>query len=276
MAQAEQPEAPPQAPISLSGWAVVLGASSGFGAACSVAFAKAGMNIFGVHLDRRSTLKAAEDVQAQIKALGREAQFFNVNAAADDSRAEVVTAIQRILEQRKELGQVKVLLHSLAFGSLKPMVGDDQLSRAQVEMTLDVMANSLVYWSQDIVGKKLMGKGGRIYAMTSAGSLHLWYGYGAVSAAKSSLESHCRALAFELAPLGITANAIRAGVTDTPAMRKIPNSDDIVKVALHKNPHHRLATVDDVAGCLVALARPETYWLTGNVLNVDGGEEIGS
>ncbi len=269
MGQAEQP-------IALSGWAVVLGASSGFGAACSLAFAKAGLNIIGVHLDRRGTLKAAEDVRDSIKALGREALFFNVNAADDEARAKVIAEAHQALEARKELGQVKVLLHSLAFGALKPMVAEDQLSRAQIEMTLDVMANSLVFWAQDLIGKKLMGRGGRIYAMTSSGSLHLWAGYGAVSAAKSALESHCRALAFELAPMGITANAIRAGVTDTPAMRKIPNSEDIVRVALHKNPHHRLATVEDVAQCLVALSRPETYWLTGNVLNVDGGEEIGS
>ena len=115
-----------------------------------------------------------------------------------------------------------------------------------------------------------------LYAMTSAGSLHMWGGYGAVSAAKCALESHIRQLAFELAPLGITANSIRAGVTETPAMRKIPASDGIVAVALRKNPNKRLTTPQDVASCLVALARPETYWLTGNVLNIDGGEEIGS
>lgn len=263
-------------PISLSGWAVILGASSGFGAASSLAFANAGMNIFGVHLDRRSTIKAAEETQAKIKALGREAHFFNVNAADDEARAGVIAEIQKVLETRKEQGGVRVLLHSLAFGALKPMVAEDQLSRAQIEMTLDVMANSLVFWAQDLVGKKLMGRNGRIYAMTSSGSLHLWTGYGAVSGAKSALESHCRTLAFELAPLGITANSVRAGVTDTSAMRKIPNSEDIVRVALHKNPHHRMGTAEDVAESLVALARPETYWLTGNVLNIDGGEEIGS
>lgn len=269
MGQAEQP-------LSLSGWAVVLGASSGFGAACSLAFARAGMHIFGVHLDRRSTLKAAEEVQAKIKALGREAVFFNVNAASDEARAEVLAEIEKTLAARGEAGSVKVLLHSLAFGALKPMVAEEALTRAQIEMTLDVMANSLVYWTQDLVGKRHMGKGGRIFAMTSSGSLHIWEGYGAVSGAKSALESHCRTLAFELAPKGITANAIRAGVTDTPAMRKIPASDGIVQVALRKNPHHRLTTVEDVSECLLALARPETHWLNGNVINIDGGEEIGS
>ncbi len=260
----------------LSGWAVVLGASSGFGAACSLAFAKAGLDIIGVHLDRRGTIKLAEDVQAQIRATGREAHFFNVNAADDESRAQVLADVTKMLEERGQSGTVKVFLHSLAFGALKPMIGGDALSRAQLEMTVDVMANSLVYWVHDLVEQKLMVRGGRIYAMTSSGSLHIWAGYGAVSGAKSALESHIRQLAFELAPLGITANSIRAGVTETPAMRKIPASDGIVAVALRKNPNKRLTTPQDVASCLVALARPETYWLTGNVLNIDGGEEIGS
>jgi NAD(P)-dependent dehydrogenase (short-subunit alcohol dehydrogenase family) len=108
--------------------------------------------------------------------------------------------------------------------------------------------------------------------MTSTGSREIWAAYGAVSAAKSALESHCRQLAFELGPLGITANAICAGVTDTPAMRKIPNAESLQTVAIRKNPSHRLTTPDDVANAIVALAQTCTYWLNGNILYVDGGE----
>jgi NAD(P)-dependent dehydrogenase (short-subunit alcohol dehydrogenase family) len=111
--------------------------------------------------------------------------------------------------------------------------------------------------------------------MTSSGDVHCWGGYGAVSAAKCALESHIRQLAFELMPLGITANSLRAGVTDTAALRKIPGSTEMIEVALRKTPTHRLTTPLDVARCLTALARPETQWMTGNVINVDGGEEIG-
>ena len=89
-------------------------------------------------------------------------------------------------------------------------------------MTLDVMANSLIYWAQDLAAAGLLRKGSRIYAMTSSGSTRVIRSYGAVSAAKAALEAHIRQLAFELAPLGVTANAIRAGVTDTPALRRIP------------------------------------------------------
>src|SRR5512146_1433871 len=84
-------------PIKLSGWALVLGASSGFGAATSLALARAGCHIFGVHLDRKATLPNAQRVAADIQALGREARFWNVNAADEEKRMEVANEIERTL-----------------------------------------------------------------------------------------------------------------------------------------------------------------------------------
>ena len=69
-----------------------------------------------------------------------------------------------------------------------------------MDMTLDVMAHSLVYWVQDVLQAGLMGPGSHVFAMTSAGGHRIWPSYGAVSAAKSALESHCRQLAVELVP----------------------------------------------------------------------------
>jgi NAD(P)-dependent dehydrogenase (short-subunit alcohol dehydrogenase family) len=143
-----------------------------------------------------------------------------------------------------------------------------------MEMTLDVMGHSLVYWVQELVARRLMIHGGRIFAMTSSGGARVWGAYGAVSAAKAALESHVRQLALELAPHGITANAIRAGVTDTPAFRKIPGSESIRQTAIRTNPFGRLTTPGDVAQALLALSRPETHWMTGNIIGVDGGEDI--
>src|SRR5678816_3221302 len=122
------------------------------------------------------------------------------------------------------------------------------------------MAHSLVYWVQEAIDRDLLGQHSRVYAMTSTGSGQVWAGYGAVSAAKAALESHIRQLALELAPRGITANAICAGVTETAAMQKIPNAEQMKEVALRKNPTHRLTRPEDVARALVALAQPCTYW----------------
>lgn len=250
-------------------WALVLGASSGFGEACSLELARNGFDIAGVHLDRRATMANVERITGAIRDMGREAMFFNVNAADDESRKKVVAAL---LESQRPVG---VLLHSIAFGTLRPFVSEDPsecLTQKQLEMTIDVMANSLVYWTQDLVFNKLMGDGGRIFAMTSAGSTKVWPFYGAVSAAKATLESHCRQLAVECAKLGIAVNAVRAGVTDTPALRKIPGNDQLIENALRLNPSGRLTTPQDVAHAVALLSRPEAAFITGNTLGVDGGE----
>ena len=77
----------------------------------------------------------------------------------------------------------------------------------------------------------------------------------------------------ELAPAGIIANAILAGVTDTNALRQIPGYEKIMEVARQRNPNRRLTQPEDVR-CIEALCHPATYWLTGNTLHVDGGENI--
>lgn len=252
-------------------WALILGASSGFGEAAARALAAAGYSIFGVHLDRRAGLKHVEELVADLEKDGARTKFFNINAADAGKRDAALDEMQQEMGDDEDVG---VLLHSLAFGTLRPFVGEDALSEAQMDMTLRVMAHSLVDWTQAVVGRGMMGRNGRIYAMTSSGSTRVIPTYGAVSAAKSALESHIRQLAFELAPRGITANAIRAGVTDTPALRKIPGNDRLIEGATQRNPAGRLTTPEDVASCIVTLSEPGTHWMTGNVINVDGGEEV--
>jgi NAD(P)-dependent dehydrogenase (short-subunit alcohol dehydrogenase family) len=251
---------------------LVLGASSGFGEACVRALAQAGYDIAGVHLDRKAGLQHVAEIKSGVEADGRRALFFNVNAADERKREEVLDALEG--EVQEHGGTVAVLMHSLAFGTLKPYVGGDPLTQSNIEMTLDVMAHSLVYWAQGLVRRGLMGEGGRIFSMTSSGSTRVIPSYGAVSAAKSALESHTRQLSLELAPHRITVNALRGGVTDTPAARKIPGSEDLFAQAARRNPHGRLTTPEDIAGAVVALSQPGADWITGNVINVDGGEEV--
>jgi len=255
-------------------WALILGASSGFGEAASLELSRAGYDIVGVHLDRKGTMPHVEEVIDGVRATGRRAVFFNVNAADPERRIEVLA---RAKAEIQGSGGVHVLLHSLAFGNLRPLIAEDPgaaITTAQMDMTLSVMAHSLVYWTQDLVYAGLLHRGSKIFAMTSAGGTRVLPNYGAVSAAKAALESHVRQLAMELAPRGIAVNAIRAGVTDTPALRKIPGHELISDNARLRNPSGRMTTTEDVARALVALSAPGTEWITGNVIGVDGGEDI--
>lgn len=264
-------------------WALILGASSGFGAACSLALTREGYPLVGVHLDLRGTLAAANEVRERCASNGVPVHFHNVNAADEEKRRSVIEGTKARFEERRAAGAepfVAVFLHSLAFGTTLPYVTDDpsrkEVSAKQLEMTVDVMAHSMIYWVRDLFHAGLLGDGSRLFAMTSEGAVHAVPTYGPVSAAKAALEAHCRQLALELMPHGITVNAIRAGVTDTPALRRIPGHEHLLDAALERNPGGRLTRTEDVAEAIVALASPRLGWMTGNTIGVDGGELIGT
>src|SRR5437588_1847301 len=94
--------------IRLTGWALTLGASSGFGEAASLALARAGMDIFGVHLDLKATMPNVDRIVTEIRRYGRQAHFFNVNAADPTRRAEVAGEMQRVLHEQNQRGALRV------------------------------------------------------------------------------------------------------------------------------------------------------------------------
>jgi NAD(P)-dependent dehydrogenase (short-subunit alcohol dehydrogenase family) len=259
-------------------WALILGSSSGFGEATSRALAREGVNIAGVHFDRKSEMDRINELIEDLENEGVQVEFFNQNAASEDTRDDVVGFLGENIGSDQQL---RVLMHSLAFGTLVRFVEDvgsdddeDTITPKQMDMTLDVMAHTLVYWTQDVVGAGLMDEGSRIYAMTSAGGHKAWPNYGAVSAAKAALEAHIRQLTVELGDRGITANAIQAGVTDTPALRKIPGHEKMLEHARETNPSGRMTEPEDVAKTIAMLSQPDSQFVTGNVIRCDGGEDI--
>ncbi len=257
-------------------YALILGVSSGFGEAVALELASRGINIFGVHMDTGAGKERAESIKSEIEKFGVDVTFFNTNAADDTLRKKVISEIDKEIKNKK--GFLKVVLHSLAFGSMTYFINKEKpetmITRKQIEMTLNVMANSLVYWTQDLFLADLLVKNSRIFTMTSIGSERVWKHYGAVSAAKAALESYVRQLAVELAPFGITVNALMAGVTDTPAARKIPGIAPMLETAKHLNPFNENTHVIDIAKALATLMSEDTYWITGQTIQVDGGEGI--
>jgi enoyl-[acyl-carrier-protein] reductase (NADH) len=249
-------------------WALILGASSGIGAACAKKLAESGINIYGIYL--RKPQSVITELEEYIKSQNVECFFHKMNAMNEDKQIEAIKNLQK-------LGNVKCFIHSIAFGTLKPMISKNEkeaLNYKNIEMTINVMGSSLVYWSQALYRANLLKKGSQIYSMTSSGGRKQWPSYGAVSMAKATLESASRQLAIELAHKGISVNAIQAGVTDTPALRKIPGNQEMIDYAINNNPSKRLTVPEDIAEYITLFTKTNNSWMTGNIIRLDGGEDI--
>ena len=255
--------------------ALILGASSGMGFASAKKLASEGFDLVLVYRSRKSDARKVEVEFEKWKLDGCEIKSFNADALNDD-------VMQSILD-KLAAGNIKIdlLLHSLAKGNLKPMVieGEDgspssTLSEDDFSITIKAMAVSYYSWARAILDRNLFGEGASLLALTSEGARKAWKNYGAVAAAKSALEAINRNLALELAPLGLRANVLQPGITDTPALRMIPGSDKLIEGSLNRNPYHRLTTPEDVANAVYLFSRAESKWINGAVVPVDGGENI--
>ena len=252
----------------MNNWALILGASSGIGAECARQLAQRGINIYGVYLRKKKDY--IENLEKELSSYNVQVIYKKANIANSENR-------QIIIDELKEISniRIKMFIHSVAFGTLKKMICNDSgLTDKNIMMTSDVMCNSLVYWCQDLYHNSLFQKGSHILSMTSAGGRKNWDSYGAVSIAKAGLEAATRQLAIELAPFGISANAIQAGTTDTEALRKIPGSDKMIQSCINSNPHKRLTNPSDIAEFVTLLINYDSSWMTGNIIRLDGGEDI--
>ncbi len=248
-------------------WALILGGSSGLGLATAKKLASHGMNICIVHRDRKSNLPKFEKEVLEMIADGVEVLSFNVDAVKAESIDKVVAELAD--------KPVKLLLHSIAKGSVKPMYpSENSLTKDDFDITTTSMGTSWYIWTQALIKNKLLSRKARNIGFTSEGNTRVWKGYGAVSVAKATLEALMRQMAVEFAPLDITTNCLQAGATRTPSFDMIPQSDELAKLAKHRNPFGRLTKPEDVANAVYLLCKKEADWINGTILKVDGGESL--
>lgn len=254
-------------------WALILGGSSGLGLATALKLSKNGYAICVVHRDRRNEMKRIEKQFEEIRSSAPDCFFFNLDATNPDKRKEVIEALRSHFNKED---RVKVLVHSIAKGSLKPMFSTigQTLTTEDFEITFRAMALSLYEWVKDLVEHKIIDPDMRVISFTSEGNRKVMPGYAAVSVAKVALEALTRSIAVEFAPLGIKANCVQAGVTDTFSFGKIPNSDQIRTYALKRNPMGRITTPEDVANTVFLLCSDDAGWINGTIVNADGGESL--
>lgn len=256
-------------------WALVLGGSSGMGLAAAKKLSRHGMSVCVVHRDRKSAMARIEADFVEIRVGPGRFVAFNLDALTREGRTAVLDGLA---EAMGPSGKVRTLLHSIAWGNLKPLVSDDPealvLDEEDLGHTIHAMGTSLVGWVQELHRRALFAGDARVFGLTSEGNEVAWPGYAAVSAAKLALESACRSIAVEFAPHGIRCNVLQPGVTDTPALRMIPGHEEMKREAAARNPFGRLTRPEDVADVICLLSSDEAAWINGALLRVDGGERI--
>lgn len=252
-------------------WALVLGGSSGLGLVSAKKLAAHGMNICIVHRNSRKEMEEISSHFAEIRALGVDLATFNIDVTSSDKRAAMLEDLNEILKPQYK---IKCLVHSIAKGSLKPMIAEDDaiLGNDDFLITMQNMAFSLYDWTAAIYNAGLFASDARVISFTSEGSKRAIKHYAAVSAAKAALEAISRSIALEFAPYGIRSNCIQAGITDTRSLRMIPGSAELIEHSLKRNPFNRLTLPEDVANVVYLLCKAEAAWINGTVIPVDGGE----
>lgn len=251
-------------------WAIVLGCSTGHGAAISKQLASEGFGIIGFHLDRGSIKKEAKNFEKEIASINdNKVKFWNENAADKEVMLKRIPEIIKLVGD----GKVKLLIHSIAFGSTTNFFEPTPVRQRQMDMTQHVMAHCLIYWAQALLDKNLLTSGSRILGITSEGSYKAMEGYGPVGVAKASLEAVVRQIGWELGKKGITANTIQAGITPTRALTKISKDwEKWVEATKKRNPMKRVTRPEDVAGLVSLLLNDKANFINCSTIFCDGGE----
>ena len=236
--------------------ALVTGGSRGIGRAISLELARRGADVAFNYLRDHEAAAAAEE---EISALG--VRCLKVRAHLGDVE-KIRTLFDRV---RSAFGRLDILINNAASGVQLPAA---ELTDKHWQWTMNI--NARAPWLCAIEASRIMEEGGRIVNITSQGSQRVLPYYFSVGTSKAALEAITRYLAVELAPKGISVNAVSGGYMETSALDHFPNRDDMVE-ASKGTPAGRALTPADVAKVVAFLCTDEAEMIRGQVVVVDGG-----
>ena len=243
--------------MSFEGKAVlVTGGSRGIGKEIALELARRGADIAFNYI--RSHAAAAE-TQSEIEALG--VRCLRVRAHLGDSDK----IRQLFAEVAANFGKLDVLVNNAASGVQRSA---SELEEKHWDWTMNV--NAKAPWLCAIEASKLMPNGGSIVNITSQGSQKVLPYYFSVGISKAALESLTRYLAVELAPQGISVNAVSGGFVETGALDYFPNREGMLEAG-HSTPAGRIVTASDIARVVAFLCTDDAVMIRGQVIVVDGG-----
>jgi 3-oxoacyl-[acyl-carrier protein] reductase len=247
--------------ISLDGRvAMVTGASQGIGRACAVSLAKAGAQ---VALAARNGAKLAE-VAAEIEGAGGKAMPFEMDLASEESIKAVTKAVVA------QYGKIEILVNNGGITRDNLML---RMKLADWNAVLQTNLTGAFLLTQAAVSSMLKTRWGRIINISSVVGETGQAGQANYAASKAGLIGLTMSLARELASRNITVNAVAPGYISTP-MTDVLN-DQQRSAMLTQIPLDRAGTPEDVASAVVFLASDQAGYITGHVLDVNGGMHMG-
>jgi enoyl-[acyl-carrier protein] reductase III len=232
---------------------LVTGGSRGIGKAIALRFAELGAARVAIGYLRNDS--AAEETAEELRAAGTEPVLVRGNVGSD-----------RVLSQVAELGRLDALVHNAATGVIRPAL---EVEKKHWDWTFDANAYALLALAEAAAPQ--MEAGASIVGVSSLGSTRVLENYVLVGTSKAALESLVRYLAVELAPRGIRANAVSAGVVETGALEHFPNKEEMLRAGRERTPAGRLVEPGDVADAVTWLCSPFAEMVRGHTLVVDGG-----
>jgi enoyl-[acyl-carrier protein] reductase III len=255
-------------------WALVLGASGGFGLAACRYLSSLSFNLIMVFRERKFVLNQMKKEFDELEENGAQLILFNRNIN-DDSNIEDIS--EQLVHEHKLSNKISFVLHAVADGNLKsffPADAKDAININDLSHTTFSMGHSFATITQTLFYKGLLQKGASVVGLTSEGVDKYFNSYAAIASAKAVLESHMRYMAVELAPHKIRVNLIKAGITDTNALKAFPDYEGFILKAKKRNPSGRLTKPEDINGVIDLLASDKSEHITGTIFTIDGGEHL--
>ncbi len=238
--------------------ALVTGAGRGIGRGCALAFAEAGADV----VCAARTREQIEDTAEQARALGRRALALPCDV---NERAQLESLVEQTMA---EYGQIDVLVNNAGGWPPKPAL---TTSEKNFEEAFRFNVTTAFLLSRFAIPHMLEGDGGAIVNISSAAGRIAQKGFVAYGTAKAALSFMTRQLAAEFAPK-VRVNAIAVGAVETSALAPVLN--DELRAAMEKmTPMQRIGSVEDIAGGALYLASTAASWVTGKVIEIDGGTE---